>query len=411
MEPISKAEDHAGKLRAFSSFILALLICSKLINASIAGSYSGGIQTGLITMSMIWAFLLLYYVLGKVRKANLWGTVFIIYILSFFAVSYVTQSGHISELTVHFIEYGLLGYLIAGTDYDFEKATRYSGYILIILVVPTFQLIQNSYGAYENILGMSESYTLLPPISAILVHFLYYRKKKDWIMYVAYSIACYVLVTMFFKGIRGSILCLFAMIVFAILNLPRFRGKMSDGRLSLILVVFLVMLNIDTAVEFLAQILSANNIHIRFLEKSARLGIALSGDLSNGRTNIYSSAFSDFLKSPIWGNGIGYFPSAHNIIYPHNIILQVLAEGGILLGIPIIGIIIYCIYALIFGIIENSNYRISVLMLASCTIPAAFVSDELWNYQLLWLLFGILIKKRSLFNYKLESENERNGQE
>ena len=32
-------------------------------------------------------------------------------------------------------------------------------------------------------------------------------------------------------------------------------------------------------------------------------------------------------------------------------------------------------------------------MLVGCTIPAAFVSDELWNYQLLWLAFGILIKK------------------
>lgn len=405
MELISDNSKRNEFVEKVASFIVALIICSKLTNASIASINTGSISTGIINMGLIWGGLLFYYIVGKVRRANRLGFYFIIYVLLFFGVSNLVLSGHVNELTVHFLEYGLLGYLIAGTDFDFEKATRYTAYIVILLSVPTYHMIQESFLIYDDsILGMNESYTLLPPVIAIFVHFLYFRKKRDWIMYIAYILSVFVMGLLLLRGTRGAVLCLFALVLFALLNISKLRGKLSLGKLIFIAILFIAIINFDSIIEVLVQSLSQNGIHIRFLEKTAKLGLSSSNDLSNGRMSLYTMAINDFARSPIWGNGIGYFPNVHGINYPHNLVFQVFSEGGILLGVPIVCMVWTSLYYLISGKIQNENYRIAVIALASCTIPAAFVSGELWTYQLLWLLFGILIKKRRMLTNAIIDE-------
>lgn len=389
-----------------SSILMTLIICSKLINSSISQFYSGSLKTGLITMGFIWLCLLVYYVLTKRRTVSIIGTTFICYILAFLGLSYFTVGGHSHELFLHYIEYGVLGFLIAGTNFDIEKATRFSGYLLLLLSVPTIRMIQNSYRSYGNLLGLVESYTILPPAFAVLAHFLYFRKKHDWIMYLSYILTVFLLYSMVFRGIRGAILCVIALIIFILLNRNPHCGEVKLGRIALVITLLLLVLNYDRVLSWVADIPAINNIHIRFIEKSISIGKALAGDYSNGRTAIYKIAFQDFIKSPIWGNGIGYFPEAHNINYPHNIVLQVMAEGGILLAAPIIGLLVYCMYLLLFAKISNRYMRITIILLASSTIPAASVSDELWNYPLLWTLFGVLIKKYHLL---AEDNRERMG--
>ena len=164
-------------------------------------------------MGFIWLCLLVYYVLTKRRTVSIIGTTFICYILAFLGLSYFTVGGHSHELFLHYIEYGVLGFLIAGTNFDIEKATRFSGYLLLLLSVPTIRMIQNSYRSYGNLLGLVESYTILPPAFAVLAHFLYFRKKHDWIMYLSYILTVFLLYSMVFRGIRGAILCVIALII------------------------------------------------------------------------------------------------------------------------------------------------------------------------------------------------------
>ena len=394
-----------NRQQIYGSLLYTLIICSKLINSAIARLFLGGVQSGLLTMGLIWAFTLFYFVYYRVFKANARATAFLLYILLFFGISNIYLSGHVRELTLHFVEYGVLGYIIAGVEFDFEKATRYTGYLMLLFSISIVQLMQTSYSAYASILGMGESYTLLPPALAVIAHFLYYRKKKDYLMYCAYVFSVYVLYNVFARGTRGAILCLLVFVFLAILNISRVRSSINVYRGVLFALVFILLINADTLLISLSEFLSARGLNIRFIDKTIVLGTALS-DVSNGRMFRYQLAWSDFLSSPIWGNGIGYFPSAHNINYPHNLFLQSLSEGGVLLGVPILIVSISAIYYLIFGKIHNRNYRNTLIMLISCTVPAAFVSDELWNYQLLWLAFGILIKK----NYSMMVSTEKTEQ-
>lgn len=386
MERISEKEARIG------SVLAALMICSKLLNTAIPVLYSGGIQAGIITMGAIWGLYVLYVVVFKKYKANLYATIFLIFILLYFGISNTIYSDHIRLLTLHFVEYGVVGFLIGGTLFDVEKTTRYTSYLVLLLAYPIIALLQINTSLYNESMGMGLSYALLSPALATITHFLYYRRKKDYLMYVAYAFSVYLLIQIIVRGIRGSILCVLIFAFFAVLNTNRIRSKFSVRRGVVLVIVFIGLLNADSIFSFVANWLSSAGIHIRFIEKTIALDNVV-GDVSNGRTNIYSVALSDFIESPIWGKGIGYFPEIHNINYPHNLILQVLGEGGLLLGVPIVIILARIIYDLIFGKIDNRNLRIMVLFLASCTIPAAFLSDEIWNYQLLWLLFGIVIKK------------------
>lgn len=386
MERISEKEIRIGSL------LVALMICSKLLNTAIPMIYSGGIQTGMLTMGAIWGLYIIYVFLFKKYKANMVAACFILYILLFFAISNVVNSVHIRLLTLHFVEYGIAGYLIAGTTFNAEKATRYTAYVLLILTYPVFLLLQNKSMLYSDSIGMGISYALLSPALTSIAHLLYFRRKKDYLMYIAYAFSAYILFQIIVRGIRGAILCILVFAFFAVLNHERFRGRFSIRRGVVLIIVFVVLLNADYLFTYIANTISSFGLHIQFIEKTLALS-NITGDVLNGRMNNYSLAIKDFLESPIWGKWIGYFPEVHGINYPHNMVLQVLGEGGLLLGIPILILLVRIVVDLIFGKLKDHDLRAIVILLASCTIPAAFVTDEIWNYQLLWLLFGIIIKK------------------
>lgn len=386
MERISELEIRIGSL------LVSLMICSKLLNTAIPIIYSGGVQAGMLTMGVIWGLYIIYVCVFKKHRANIVAACFLIYILLFFLISNFVYSNHIRLLTVHFIEYGVAGYLIAGTTFNAEKATRYASYVLLILAYPIFVLLHNTSIVYSDSINMGVSYALLSPALTSIAHFLYFRRKKDYLMYIAYAFSAYLLIQIIVRGIRGAILCLLVFAFLSVLNHDRFRGQFSIRRGIILVIIFIGLLNADHIFTYVANMSSSFGIHIQFIEKTLALR-NITGDVSNGRLNNYILAINDFLESPIWGKWIGYFPEVHGISYPHNMILQVLGEGGLLLGIPIIIILVRIVVDLIFGKLKYHDLRAVVILLTSCTIPAAFVTDEIWNYQLLWLLYGIIIKK------------------
>ena len=71
------------------------------------------------------------------------------------------------------------------------------------------------------------------------------------------------------------------------------------------------------------------------------------------RLRIWKDAIGKFKKNPIWGSGFGisYYDSVldMHLVHPHNIILEVLTE---------IGIVGFCIFLILFGLIFVKSYLI-----------------------------------------------------
>jgi O-antigen ligase len=74
-----------------------------------------------------------------------------------------------------------------------------------------------------------------------------------------------------------------------------------------------------------------------------------------GREDVWNDAWNYFLKSPIIGNGAGFFNHLDNV-YPHNFFLLGLSEFG-LLSLPIFGIM----FALMFAMFRNDLEKYSSL--------------------------------------------------
>jgi O-antigen ligase len=88
------------------------------------------------------------------------------------------------------------------------------------------------------------------------------------------------------------------------------------------------------------------------------------------RYDLYARAVSLILEQPLIGYGSGGTATYFNGTYPHNIFLDVLFNGGLLLFIPFICIIFLCIKSIFFAIsrlgrdpniIDYSNFYVFIL--------------------------------------------------
>ena len=113
------------------------------------------------------------------------------------------------------------------------------------------------------------------------------------------------------------------------------------------------------------------------------------GDLSNGRADIYSSVINYILNKPFLGYGMNSSPfiSSDMIRYPHNFILQLLLDGGIICAIIPIFISIYSIYSLVIKF-PKREHTIFLIFLESISIPYAFLSGNIWQIINFWLLIS-----------------------
>jgi len=133
------------------------------------------------------------------------------------------------------------------------------------------------------------------------------------------------------------------------------------------------------------------------------------GASSSGRIDRFSSAFEMISESPLMGKGLGSFPIYFNEYdvpdYPHNMIIEILAEIGIVglmafsiffvislirivnlhrihkrfiptLGMVTVGLFIYYLAnAMVSGDI-NSNRALYVFMSIMCMSPVIFKKDD-----------------------------------
>jgi O-antigen ligase len=375
-----------------ASFLLALLISGKLLNAIVGMINDLLLPSGILVMGSIWVLFILYLIKYKVNF-NFSSCLLIVYIMVFFIISNVISNGYTRDLTLTFIEYGILGFFIGSFKFNIENATRYVSYILLGLSMPIFITIQHSIESTHNgVIEMGLSYAILPLVFASFVHFIYFRKNARLLTRLSYAFSLILLIYLALKGTRGVVLCIVILFILVKMNTEKSRKrKYNFGAILTIIFSFICIVNIESIFQILNNYFNSTNLNINFIQKSLRL-ISNKSDITNGRMLIYEVAWKGFLRSPLVGNGIGSFWDMYpSFKYPHNMFLQVLFEGGLLLGLPIILLTMWCLYKVIFGKIKDQNYRIAAIMFVSCTIPAVMLSGELWGYQILWALFGMML--------------------
>jgi len=117
-----------------------------------------------------------------------------------------------------------------------------------------------------------------------------------------------------------------------------------------------------------------------------------------GRITYLNRAYSLFSESPLYGKGVGGFSSGSRD-YPHNLVMEIIVEGGIVLMVLFIGIIVN----ILRKIRLNSKHVMGklILFLSACLF-FLFSGDLSTNCE--WLILGVAISRLSNDNVKLQKE-------
>lgn len=194
-------------------------------------------------------------------------------------------------------------------------------------------------------------------------------------------------ITLFLGAGRSGILAgLILYILYFYKNILKVSGNIKNNIFSWI--TFLIIVGI------IVFSLNSNDLLSSGLERSISfINFGSNGPLINwsntsGRLPIYHESLKIFYSSPLWGNGIGSIYLLHPIAYfSHNLILDILAEGGLLLFLIFIIILLkiiinykqtsynfysrislFILVLIIIKLFTGSNYLIEPLFFFSITM-------------------------------------------
>ena len=238
---------------------------------------------------------------------------------------------------------------------------------------------------------MYNSYLILSFILFSLVGIYIYRKDTVVVILSVINLVIYVPILLAI-GVRGVYISIALFFLLIMLNTSFFvRNKKPIMVISIFFIFLLFSVDWFDLIEKIRIWLANYDIEVYALEKYF---IMFSNeDVSNGRSQLYGNAISGFISSPIWGNGLGVFEQRNEGLYVHNIFLEVLYEGGIMLSVVFIyGFIRFLKLVYRCREIEKDCYTF-VLMLFVLGCSILLFSNTLWRVVTFWLFLGVTFNK------------------
>lgn len=128
------------------------------------------------------------------------------------------------------------------------------------------------------------------------------------------------------------------------------------------------------------------------------------GVTSSGRNVFYGKAISLFKENPIFGSGIGAFTNEFGIyVYPHNIILEILNDFGII-GFIFAGILMVNVIAKSKIMMkQNIENQYMVLLFIQCMVMLMFSGSYLTELRL-WIPLVLILTVMNRIKFQKESE-------
>lgn len=382
------------------SFLAALMISYNLLAVIMKLALQLDIPYGNILALFIISLVIIFSIINQKIYISIKQFIFLGFILTMILTSWAVTGINTSNYILSFGFFGIFGYYIGIQKINTELLLRYLIYISYLPLFFINSLIELNYSSISSfkVVDMGISYALLPLGVATFLHLIYYRKSANLIVKVAYLFNFFLVGVLMFMGTRGALLSLLLAFIFILANKQvKEKDKYSDTKLKKrTWLIWISIISSIILIAFYNQIILALynyfshlGVSINFIDKSVRL-IASTGDSTNGRMNIWNSVVTDIAKSPIWGHGLGAYFLSTGYDHPHNIVLELMHQGGFLLTIPIILPIILGIHKFAMGKVRSIDvYVYAVLLISSC-LPRLLVSSSLWGNQIFWMLFGFM---------------------
>jgi hypothetical protein len=246
-----------------------------------------------------------------------------------------------------------------------------TGVIISILLIAGI----SSIGSYS----MSLSYYMLLPAVYYLNEILNKYHTKYLILFI---ISALVIISL---GSRGAILCIILFIIMRVIGTaPKVTGKKAYWLYGVFSIGIIVGFFRNSLLMFI------NNVLLKFGIRSRSVVLFLQGGVYlSGREALYINVIQYLANNPIFGIGIG---GDRRLIgsYPHNIILEILANYGLIIGVFISLVLLYFLLKAIFNFKSNET----IIMWIALGFVPLLVSQSYLTEMKFWILLGLLFNSR-----------------
>lgn len=370
----------------FYSVLLSVYLLIPAIN-KIAMVYFPFLRFSLMSVlySVIGILIVAYFFVNKNRWKEIGKVNFFVFAIVF--IYYLSSSIlNVTRLSIfEFVVYFAIPVLFfSRRDFDFDM------FIKITLIVSALGLpiVNSIFSLGSN--GMAEmgvSYAFLLP-SIIPIYYLMRHKRKT-IIYAVLSILNLVYdIQILLYGSRGCVLSILIVIIMLLIfknSIVNFDAKLKIRILVIVAILVFAVTNFNSILNLTSQALSLAGISSNSLNKMIML--SQSGDISNGRNEIFEAAFSGFLSKPLFGNGFDSFDFYTGLGYPHNFIIQLLYDLGLVGSFFVFVPLIIGAIRLIKNSSRDSLYLFIVVFCSS--VPGALFSQNAWKNVLLWVTISM----------------------
>ncbi|MFJ7927805.1 O-antigen ligase family protein [Peribacillus sp. NPDC096448] len=378
------------RLIKINSLLVAIIISANIL--AIAINLITGLNNTVIIPFIVCS--LISFVIN--RKQNLVIVIPLsLFFLIYFLLSYlqIGASPHWKDYLMSFFAFGITSFIVTSQPFEVKKIMKY---ITLIYVFTSWIFL---FLDLENMLPgnkMGLGYLILPVILVCIYQLFYIKIKSSQKLYYFIIIVWYGYFMMK-VGTRGAFLSI-GLYIFLLFVITK---KITINRIIIYLLglgtLIFVYTNILPLLLVARNLLENLNIKSNFIEKSVLL--IEGNNVFNGRDILYESAFNGFKESWFYGKGIGFFHD-HYGTYIHNIFLQMLNESGVLLIIPFVFLILYCIFLLFLSKKIDQSFKLFICFIFSLAIPKLIVSSIYWKEQGFWILIIMIISFKMFKNYR-----------
>lgn len=347
----------------------------------------GGVSNSIVLIvGGLTALILLMNGLKSIRSLKTEQLVLSFFLLCVLFLSLLVAPSYGMELvkrqSYFFLLMGIGTLCVANYDYDFEKILK-SIVLISLLLAPI--LLTGNFTDREGILEIDEheewmgyGYAIVTFIIADLFYLFVY-KSKFWICLSVIDLVLYI-PSFFWHSSRGAFGSIFGFLLLIIIQKSLLKGKKLSRSVIISMLIFTVLLVLFLVFDLETVIMDSGvNSLAKFFGE---------GDVSNGRSSMYAVAVQGFWESPIWGHGVGSF--ANYTIYPHNLFLQFIYEGGIIL----FGIMTSILYKAVRYILNpriDRNRIFLLLFVFSCSFFELLFSATFWEKPRFWLTIWLTL--------------------
>ena len=248
--------------------------------------------------------------------------------------------------------------------------------------------------SWKDVISMDASYAFMTPVIASVVYlFCYYRNDNRWqklFMTILVLINAVFFLKLFQYGSRGPLFAILLTIVFFLsTKYSEYKEGIIINRKRIVVGLFFLLVlffSMGFVIDVLFAFMGKFGISSSALEKIVRL--SSEGNLSNGRSNLQILALNGFWDNILFGNGLDRFDANTGLAYPHNFVIQILYDGGLLLFYVLLIPVVVKTF-LNYKRCSYNQYVVQTFLLFS-SVPYASFSQDIWENAVFWLFVGSL---------------------